>query len=192
MKKRKYLKPVTVRARREMRRIFNGIITHKLLYDQTKYVVDQDCGTAHCFAGWKVSFDWIEKGGETHNEKDFRTGKLGRWAKRSINLSPLASSISWEWDYAQKAWGLLDLESKMLFDPHIALDEIERTLDFFDKGYRLVYPSEIINGEGVQGQYVKDYGDPEEQDTYWIDPREIQIPNKTQCTITLSQIRLGE
>lgn len=145
-------KKVPKSAINEMRRI----LKIAKLGDSSKYSQKTfHCGTAHCFAGWKIVFDYKKANKIPRATQiiftlplqssmvEFCETKL----LKKFDKDTLAALSVWlryqfgrtmyiQYVYAMTSWGLSHEEADLLFNPNATVRTIEEAIDKLASGYR--------------------------------------------------------
>lgn len=112
-------------ALEEMRFIMDGILSGTLNHIQTHF----HCGTAHCFAGWKVVLDAKKKCPSLDIHDVIHDDYLGLVINTDFSNSE-------EWSYAQEDWGLTYCESAILFNVCATKAEQDFLVSQLEQGQR--------------------------------------------------------
>lgn len=159
MKKNKMLGPLPRRIRREMRKILNQLKSGALLHEQSDYHYVTDCGTAHCYAGWKAVLDFERETGtvwdnEVKDDTEICPTPLSYdlWVRDQWVSNTSPTYMGWEWQYAMWKWKLTGPESQELFGGSATVGHMEVVLGNLDRGLR--YISTDPYSEGIHDKLI--------------------------------------
>jgi hypothetical protein len=124
------LEPLPKSITDEIRFILEGCRDGRLKHKQDNY----HCGTKHCVAGWKEIMDFVSETNGNNLNVTARSKRFNDWQRRAYESLNLADADTW--NYAERAWGLTDNESFLLFDMDATLDDQFSLLERLEAGER--------------------------------------------------------